>query len=167
MKNKIFDIKIALKNGAYQSALALSLTLPDICSQVWKQKNKTDNKDYIDWCNTYLNYNEINVGFGTENATIHGEETYALRCAFLHNGNEDIKSQKAANNTTITKLHIVKPNELDGYGFLYKVNNSTGDVDVTFDVEQICILLCDAAEKFYNQHNKPSDFINQLCSFEL
>ncbi|WP_273832345.1 hypothetical protein [Guptibacillus sedimenti] len=34
MLDKIKDIKIALNNKSYLSALALSLTLPDICGQI-------------------------------------------------------------------------------------------------------------------------------------
>lgn len=34
MKEKINEIRMALKNGYYNAALALSLTLPDICAQI-------------------------------------------------------------------------------------------------------------------------------------
>ena len=75
------DINVAERAGAYMSAMALALTIPDIC-----MGNKSTREDYIDWVQTY--YVEPDDSFG-----ITGEELYALRCSFLHQHNANINIQ--------------------------------------------------------------------------
>ncbi len=52
--NKIEDIKKALGNGAYLSALALTLTLPDIYGQVEYPDEKKVGERYVPWFNNYV-----------------------------------------------------------------------------------------------------------------
>ena len=68
MLNKINDVKSALKAGAYQSALALALTLPDICSQIEYPAENMVGICYPQWCDKYINFADAHVGFGTEPA---------------------------------------------------------------------------------------------------
>lgn len=46
MLEKVKDVKLALKGGAYQSALALALTLPDICGQIEYPNEKSVGERY-------------------------------------------------------------------------------------------------------------------------
>lgn len=57
MLEKIDHITIALNAGAYQAALALALTLPDICAKVEYKKSTTTNVDYIAWVNKFVDFN--------------------------------------------------------------------------------------------------------------
>ena len=50
MKEKINDIKEAVANKAFQSALALALTLPDICGEIEYPTESSGRKRYAKWC---------------------------------------------------------------------------------------------------------------------
>lgn len=161
MERKIKDVKNALKCGAFQSALALALTLPDICSQIEYPNENVVGKRYSDWCNKYLNLSDCQVGFGTEDAELNGKLVYCLRCAFLHSGNDDILSQPAARGATITKFTLCEPNGINGYGFRYKVNDTS--VETTIDMEYLVDLICDAVQKYYDSQTDKTVFDDHTC----
>lgn len=50
IKDILEDIKLAVDNKAYFSALALTLTIPDICGKI-EYKNLNDKEKYIKWFN--------------------------------------------------------------------------------------------------------------------
>lgn len=98
IRNFLNDIKIAKDNKAYLSALALALTIPDICGKI-EYKYKDDRRKYIKWFNTWVyKYVEIpksnikNFNKYDELAKFDGKVCYALRCVFLHAGNDRIKN---------------------------------------------------------------------------
>lgn len=161
MKRKIKDVKNALKCGAFQSALALALTLPDICSQIEYPNENGVGKRYSDWCNKYIDFNDGHVGFGTEDAEMNGDLVYCLRCAFLHSGNDDILSQPAARDATITKFTLCEPNGINGSGFRYKVSNKS--VETTIDMEYLVDLICEAAQKYYDSQADKTVFDDYIC----
>lgn len=161
MEQKINDIKLALHCNAFQSALALALTLPDICSQIEYPNEKVVSKRYSDWCNKYLNYSDAHIGFGTESAELNGKLVYALRCAFLHSGNDKILSQPVANGATITKFILCKPGGLNDYGFRYKITNVS--VETEIDVEYLIDLICEAVQKYYNSKTDKTVFDDHIC----
>ena len=114
MLQKIADIRKSLNSGAYQSALALTLTLPNICRQVEYGNTKSGTDGYPYWIDTYVDFSECYIGFGTEEAELNGKICYALRCSFLHCGNDDISSQKVAKNCTINNFELRKPDGIEG-----------------------------------------------------
>lgn len=70
MIEKIKDIDLALTNKSYLSALALSLTIPDICWQIeypdLMKKNGERNirKQYVAWFDNWVNqYFADNTGW--------------------------------------------------------------------------------------------------------
>ncbi len=161
MLSKGSDVKSALKAGAYQSALALALTLPDICGQVEYPNENSVGTRYSQWCEEYMNFADAHVGFGTEPAKLNGTLCYALRCAFLHSGNDDILSQRAARNSAITSFELLKPEGLNGNGFAYRVGNQ--QVATQIDMSYLCDLICEAVEKYYNSHADKSIFEDHTC----
>ena len=78
MLHKITDIKTVLSTGAYQSALALTLSLPDICRQVEYGNTKTGTDGYTAWIDKYVDFSECYIGFGTEAAELNGKICYAI-----------------------------------------------------------------------------------------
>ncbi|MEH7249774.1 hypothetical protein V7114_23690 [Neobacillus niacini] len=170
MIEKIKDINLALTNKSYLSALALSLTLPDICGQIeypdLKKKNGERNirKQYEswfdDWVNQYFadNTGWTEDGYKANNPYFTGEMCYSLRCSFLHAGNTDIKNwgdkedadfhysyefELAVGGADKTGLYWVNPTN----------NNSkilkTKTVRVSID--KLCECICLSAEKYYRE----------------
>ena len=56
IKRVLEDIKIAYNNKAYFSALALTLTIPDICGKIQYKNNPNLNNSekYIKWFNEWI-----------------------------------------------------------------------------------------------------------------
>lgn len=157
MLTKIADIKKALNAGAVQSAIALALTLPDICRQVEYGNSGSVTNGYIKWVNTYVDLSPLHCGFGTESAEIDGTVIYGLRCSFLHSGSDDIKGQGVAKKHTITDFKLATPNTLpNGGAYTYRVNASI--VETKIDAKILCDLLCDAAEKYYHSRANKAEF---------
>lgn len=121
------DIKIAKSNGAYLSALALALTIPDILGKIQyhKQPNMENRDKYAQWFNDWVfKYLEIPKGQNKnfikydEMLDIDGGFCYSLRCAFLHEGKNLDKYNK--NSIRIDKFELcISESEWqfgDGYG---------------------------------------------------
>lgn len=96
IKDFVCDIKRAMDNKAYLSALALALTLPDICGQneYFKISNMNNKDKYIKWFDKWIyKYVEIprsNIEVFNqydELIKFNGEVCYGLRNALLHHGN--------------------------------------------------------------------------------
>lgn len=86
MKNILDSISKSLENKNWYSALVLSLIVPDICGQIENSK-ESSRKRYSKWFNKYL---------GKQYDTfLSGDDCYALRCSFLHEGSGNIEEQKA------------------------------------------------------------------------
>lgn len=85
----INELAICSQNKLYHTALSLALTLPDICSSIEFPHIK-GRKKYIAWLDKYFMTLHIEYdGFMTS------QDVYALRCAYLHNGSNDLDSQQS------------------------------------------------------------------------
>ncbi|WP_417142351.1 hypothetical protein [Raoultibacter massiliensis] len=176
MKDKVEDIKRAIESGAYLSALALALTLPDICSKI--AYGKSEKQGYSKWFNEYVapnyfpDFNAIEKIWGnTEEAppgrsdwpVFDGAACYKLRCSVLHSGNVDIGSQKAID---IQHFELfVSGMDLPGCGPSLGrwVHSSPGEDDriekrMRIDVKNLCHALAQAAIEFYAKHDDKSAF---------
>lgn len=116
----IYDIKRALEGGATLSALALALTIPDICNP-GKRK-----EEYIKWYEEYV----IKYLKQDEKIALSGEEVYAFRCAFLHEMNTQIDEQKVMKKRTRDHCFCVSNK---GVGVTIR------DADLAEDYIKICI----------------------------
>ena len=88
------SIRQAVKDRNWYAALALALTMPDICGNI---KYPGPSKDrYIKWFDDYvLKRYQSNVGASMRLKTwLSGYECYLIRCRMLHQGTEII-DQKA------------------------------------------------------------------------
>ena len=119
MKNLTESLKNSLDNENWYAALFIALSLPDICGKIDNPEEKGSKKRYVAWFEKYIEpkykYDSLQEStredvlgvtkgqiLGTlpdsqENPEIllTGSDCYALRCAFLHEGNEDISGQTA------------------------------------------------------------------------
>lgn len=176
MKDKVEDIKRAIEGGAHLSALALALTLPDICSKI--AYAKSEKHGYSKWFDEYVaphyfpNHNTIEKTWGkTEEVSsecldwpvFDGIACYKLRCSVLHSGNLDIESQKAID---IQHFELfVSGMDLPGCGPSLGrwVHSSPGEEDriekrMRIDVKNLCYALGQAAIEFYAEHDDKSAF---------
>lgn len=170
MLAKIKDIKIALNNKSYLSALALSLTLPDICGQIeypeLKKKNGERNigKQYAAWFNNWVNqYFADNTGWTEDGSKAKdpyftGEMCYHLRCSFLHAGNSDIKNWGDKEDADFHYSYefelAVGGADKTGLSWVNPTNNNSKILKtkiVRVNIDKLCECICLSAEEYYRE----------------
>lgn len=173
MLNRIAEIRSCLNNELYEAALALALTLPDICGQV-EYPNIGVGQRYRDWITNYMDNTVLNdpvfnglsnLGCANTQQTFEpltAADIYKLRCSFLHSGNDDLQQGP---QPRIDKFELVKPGALGvdengrDYGYILASRNENGNqIHVAkINIKYICEMLCSFAEKYYNS-KKPELF---------
>lgn len=112
MIDSIQEIRKALDKDCYLAALALSLTLPDICSQVENAVMDGNRTLYINWFNSHAEYDDFHFPMaGFETQTFDGEMCYSLRCKVLHNGNTEVTNPKL--KVLVDSFELLKPDDQD------------------------------------------------------
>ena len=143
--SKIAEIENAVEKELYNCALTLCLTLPDVCGKVAFPNETSPGKQYKEWFSLYA------LSYFTVEATklpskeivkhtwLSAEECWALRCAFLHAGNYDVKRVSLAN----VQIHVHRRNS-ENYSHMVR-DSQYAD----WDVIELCKKLCLAAREYY------------------
>lgn len=83
MNNIVKSVCQSIENKNWYAALFVALTLPDIC--VALEQGKTSGNKYAEWFeDNLLQYKRF----------LSGNDCYALRCALLHQGKDNISDQR-------------------------------------------------------------------------
>lgn len=149
-----YEIDVALQNNCWFAALALSLTLPDICGMVAFPEETSVLRRYIQWCDTYLIDDEPGLE-GHKAPRISGEVVCNLRNTFLHTGVPSINSDKVKDERNqLDKFMLLLG---DGSHLQYCAACIEAP-DVTYrsiiiDVGWLCRLICGRAVWYYD-HNQ-------------
>lgn len=170
MIEKIQEIETAIGNGYYHCALALALSIPDICGQVYCPELNVKNENgerYRKWFDDFVAQvymKEPNLGFPNgSNIVFTGYACYLLRCAYLHSGNYDLKAQNKNIKISEFRLSYSKP------AFKYHVYDveltDTGNFVLNIDVAGLCKVICMAATDFYNGTPDKSLFKDSLIAY--
>lgn len=148
MQKIINSVYKALDNQNWHAALFVSLTLPDICAAL--EYEKTSGKGYSKWVEENLTQYK---GF------LSGNDCYALRCALLHQGKDDVSDQK-------------KQEVLEHYVFLTKgahcnlfkdcVFNGEKKSFLQLNVQIFCKDVCKAVEVWLNSMSANSAVQDRL-----
>ena len=159
------DIRIAKNNKAYFSALALALIIPDICGKI-EYNDGSDKTKYIRWFDSWVyKYVEIPKSKNShyENydklAKFDGENCYALRCVFLHSGNDKIKNY----NSNIIKIDRFELCVSDGewqFGDGHGCSISDGEIKEVhrrFNIENLLDSFIIGIEDYLKQNGDNSD----------
>ena len=170
MEKRIQEARNCIDNGLYEAAVALALTLPDICGQVEYPALKKVGERYTKWIDDFVDskglYDPLFDAVGGFEH-LESQDIYKLRCAFLHSGDQDISSD------TIDCFNLVRPGGLGAvegkasFGYKYRIENQTdGSVKniAKIDIKYLTEMICDAAEEYYKTKS-PSDF--EEHTFEL
>src|SRR5437868_5631970 len=99
MQYLIDSVESALRTENWYAALTLALTLPDIAGKI-DYPTFGSNKRYAAWFEKYCG-DRYKVEVGQETVEhfffLNGNDCYALRCSFLHEGKSEILHQRARN----------------------------------------------------------------------
>lgn len=142
MKTFIGSIRLAVANQNWYGALIIALILPDICGKI-EFPEKSTNKRYPEWFDKYvINKYEFGDCYQEGNTIfMSGNDCYALRCALLHEGHQDLRAQKASEK--LQKIQFVVPKSENNR---HKINFS--NIEFQLEVDKFCLDICDGVEKW-------------------
>jgi hypothetical protein len=147
----------------WYAALTLALSLPDICGRLEDPSAKSQAR-FTKWFDRYL-LSRYQAGLG-HNRTLHtylsGNDCYALRCAYLHQGEFGIEDQRA--REAITHFQFIAPRP----GLIVHMNQSTaaGTSVLQLQVNVFCTDVCVGVEQWLDDVAKNEDVqrrINNLA----
>lgn len=146
MEKILKEIEKALNEEMYYSALALTLTLPDICGKAEYPKLKGNRKRYIKWYREYLqdcfsvygNYTQY--GFNEQ-------KCWELRCSILHSGNIE---------TEIKVLRILKNNCFET---TFGNRNNKGYDSVNIGIYYFCNNIINVVKQYYEENKEKFHFL--------
>lgn len=162
MKTFIDSIKLAVSNENWYGALFIALIIPDICGKI-EFPIKHTNKRYPEWFDKYVRHKYEFGDCFQEDGTIFmtGEDCYALRCALLHEGHQDLRTQKA--NEKIQRIDFVVPKS--GIN-RHKINAS--NIEYQLEVDKFCLDICAGAEQWLRDVSRNQEVQDRMKNiFEI
>lgn len=106
MEDLVGDVRTAVRGGAWYSALAQSLAFPDICGFV-ESPTAGSKARYVAWFDREVAPRYLVQLYDGPKQFLGGRDCYALRCAFLHQGEFDVTDQRA--RLVVEQFHFVVP----------------------------------------------------------
>ncbi|WP_332632544.1 hypothetical protein [Halalkalibacter flavus] len=173
MKHLITEIKSNLENKNYISALALTLTLPDICAKITYPNLKGSGRRYRCWYNEFIyKYDKPKVGLDNLGSlSISGEIVYALRNLLLHEGSLDateaVRKQLGIKNSQ--NLKFVLTDSITRYSKAWFDGDKSKDPDISIRISVVdfCNNICAVAENVYYENYQDQDIYNEIVLFEF
>lgn len=164
----IDDINKALDTEAYMAALALALTLPDICAKAEYGDTLRNKERYIKWFDEYIGKYEICAREEGEECMpyLSGEVVYSLRNNVLHQGTPNIEKEKIKDKTNqIDKFILVieKKKPFDIYADMSGVGSDLqgrSEREYRVNVRRLCLIICEVASHYYKKNLNRFDFLN-------
>lgn len=149
MKRFINAIEQSLKTKNWYSSVTLALTIPDICGWLENPAAKSQER-YVKWFDDYLLPIYKQDSFGPDFAFLTGNDCYALRCSYLHQGSDNIADQKAQEVLSRFKfmtngLHLIRIDDLLG-----------------LDVVRFCSEMCYAARVWLSKVADEADIQGRM-----
>lgn len=97
MRRFVDAVRSAVAEESWYGALAMALTLPDICSKLEEPDARGSRARYVRWYDEYLRptYTARVGPERREHVFLSGADCYALRCSYLHEGSAEIGLQRA------------------------------------------------------------------------
>ena len=171
--HRIEEVELNIEDGRWQSALALVLTLPDICGDIAfpeiikryrdgravLDRNQRPTRDvgnqYIRWFDTYA-APFFKVSAQDISLYICGERCWQLRCEYLHQNKGFANTE---DNSSI-RFHL-GVNCGTSVCQLDRIGSDNSLTDIRIDIEQFCRRMCQAARAYYEENiqRKISTFI--------
>ncbi len=159
------EIIKSLDNECYFAALALALTLPDICGKAEFPEDGVGDR-YKKWCNQYVCESEKPASpHGDDMPYLSAETLYSLRNSLLHQGTPNVDGEKIhEERCKVDKFALIITDENSVNGgtsrIAYGQNMEIVEREQTVSIRHICYILRMAAQKYYNENSEKFNFIN-------
>lgn len=153
----------AIDRDQWYPALALALTMPDICSYATTGR-PVRGSDYIAWFDQWVGPMYIaRIGAArTEEKFLTGNDAYALRCAYLHQGQSNIESQRA--RRVLEDFQFVVPPKG------WQIHRIRRETTLLLDVSQFCRDICDGVSAWLassDDNAEANSRANAVLSIEI
>ena len=161
----IKDIETSLENGAYLGALALALTLPDICGKAAYPSLKVGER-YKKWYDANVEALLKPISPATQDMPyLSADVVYSLRCSFLHQGTPNIDTAVVTEDRCkVDKFILVIEDEDEVDQSLsyvaYGKDREIVNRELTVDIRTLCYYLKKAAKDFYEANESLFNFFN-------
>ncbi len=165
------EISRCLSNDCHLAALALALTLPDICGKA-EFPSKNTSARYVEGYEEHIGrfQREMSKSEEADLADLpfmSGELVYQLRCCLLHSGDTDVdrsKIHEEQNQLTEFNLELRRHDDILAAGSsTYLHYAKTGDVEFRrydIGVTYLCKILSNVALKYYENNKEKFDFFS-------
>lgn len=165
------EIESSLKNENFLAALALALTLPDICGKAEYPNESKTSVRYKDWYNEYVGKYERPPDIYSEDDPsrvvnddmpyMSGEIVYSLRNCFLHQGTPSIDKDKIHEpRCQVTHFTLTIASAMNG-GSSSVSHNCFMDAErrtLEINIVNLCCKLCLVAKSYYNDNKEKFNF---------
>jgi hypothetical protein len=157
MKHLIEDIRAAIIARNWYASLGLALALPDICGHL--DGRPPGMKRYVEWFETHAQYRYTSGSEGQPDRQVFlsGADCYALRCAFLHEGDVDLTGQRARD--VLTLFEFVTP---DGAPLDFAYLHEEGVL--LLRVDKFCEEMCEDVESWLTSVASNSDVQTRITA---
>ena len=157
----IDEIIKSIENECFIAALALALTIPDICGKA-EYPSANIAERYIKWYNKYIgDYEKCPDPYGTDMPYTSGELVYNLRNSLLHQGTPNVDASKVKEERCrIDKLVLTISRAYDrgtsmvSYGKGCTITERMLEVNIV----NLCSKLCATAKGYYAENKNKFDF---------
>ena len=146
-------------NNPY-GAIFIALAIPDICGWASNPTQKSGAR-YAAFFTKYLSSHYITAAtaHNPEYISLTGDDLYALRCAYLHQGMDDTTDQKASD--VVEKFVLVTcPPQLQIHNNSAVIN---GKAKLQLQVDVLCQQMMDAAKAFLADNNVDAAVMNRIA----
>lgn len=149
MERFIEAIEKSIESKNWYSGLALALTLPDICGRL-ENPNVGSQRRFEAWFEKYMLPNYKSDFHGPDFTFLSGSDCYALRCAFLHEGRDDVELQRA--QEVVTRFAF----------------STTGSHKCMFDtvlllnLQSFCAEICTGGQKWLEDNENNPEVQNRI-----
>lgn len=138
MQHLIDGIRQAVRTESWYAALGLALALPDICGWIETPGHQNSRIRYTRWFNENVQprYTMPASRFMPEHVFLTGGDCFALRCAFLHEGDFDIEG--ARSQEVLERFRFVVLQNAPGSSIHRNQTNNVLQLGVAEFCEDIC-----------------------------
>lgn len=165
IERMVNEIRTAMENELYLSALALALTLPDTCGKAEYPYEEYNGKRYKNWCKKYVIKDKCDSPYTCNMPYLNEEIIYSLRNSLLHQSTPNVeKSDISKKRCKVDKFELVASNSIDANGDLSMIAYGAGMKivrrELQVHISHLCYILCEAAESYYKNNKEKFNFIN-------
>ncbi|NOT66114.1 MAG: hypothetical protein HOP06_08840 [Methylotenera sp.] len=149
------SIRKSIQANDWYGALSTALTLPDVCGRLEKP-NSGSQARYVDWFRVWVQSKYTSeVGPNRiKRVFLHGEDCYALRCCYLHEGGSNIEMQRA--QKALEDFHFITP--IPGCHIHCNQSNNT----LQLQVDIFCNDIADSVDQWLSSVNDDADIRKRI-----